>query len=107
MSKTQLINLRNKFIKLKVYMSRTTTYIALINSGMILFLVLDRLGIEVKNFLFIFVIGVFGLIFLGWIEIELLKGRQQEFIEMFDYNPRLTRMNKRINEICELLNKRK
>ena len=72
-------------MRYKQYISRTVTYLSLINSGMLLFLFLNTikgtrdLGIDLdKYFMVIFATGIFCLAFLGWIDITFIKGVQEE-----------------------------
>ena len=64
----------NKFVHSKIYYQRALGYISIINSSMILFLFLSNLekygiDIEIKNwFIPLLILGVLGLIFIGYIE---------------------------------------
>jgi len=66
--------MKRKIALSKMYMSRTAGYLALVNAGMILFLVLTRLedyGMDIKiesYFLPILLGGFFILAIFGWLE---------------------------------------
>jgi len=100
--------IRNNTMRLKFYMHRTSSYLALINTGMILFLFLTKLkekdlilfDIE-KYFFVIFVIGFVLLILVGWFEIGVLKGNQEEAKVQFNLNPEMVEMKKMVKELWE------
>jgi hypothetical protein len=66
--------LRNIFIRIKVYMKRTTSYLSMINTAMILFLFLSNLekyGIDIdigQLIIPLFILGVALTILFGYIE---------------------------------------
>ena len=67
------IKIRDSLIKLKVYMARTSSYISLVNTAMILFLFLSNLeryniDIEIQDMILpIFVVGLFGMLLFGFL----------------------------------------
>ena len=71
------IKIRDSLIKLKVYMARTSSYISLVNTAMILFLFLSNLeryniDIEIQDMILpIFVVGLFGMLLFGFLEDKL------------------------------------
>jgi len=75
--KRYFVFLRDFFIRLKVYISRTGSYISLINTVMILFLFLSNLekyeiDIEIKEWIIpLFMIGVLGMLVFGYLEDKL------------------------------------
>jgi hypothetical protein len=99
---------------LKQYISRTTTYLSVINAGMILFLFLSRLkdggwiswDLD-KYTLWIFILGTIMLTIIGWIEIKFVKGVYQENEISFYYVPQQVEMYNKINEMYEDFKKRK
>jgi len=106
--KELLRKIRFKLFNVKFYMHRTTSYLALINSGMILFLFLSKL--KEKNLIFfdidkyffvIIVIGFLLLIFIGWFEIRVLKGNQEEAKIQFNLNSEMAEMKKMVKDLWE------
>lgn len=88
---------------IKQHIHRANTYVALANSGMILFIFLGALGIDIKgNFGFIFAGGLFLLLLVGFVDIKLLRGYQEEQSIWFNRNPQLVEMKKDIEEIKEM-----
>jgi hypothetical protein len=69
--------LRETVVKAKFYMTRTMSYMSLINTGMILFLFLSNLerynlDIEIQEWIIpIFIVGVCGMMLFGFIEDKL------------------------------------
>lgn len=91
-------------------MNRAITYLALVNSAMILFLTLSKLkevgliNFEIdKYFIPIYVLGGLILIIFGWFDVKFFKGLQGEARKMFDLNPRFNEMNNRLSRIEERL----
>jgi hypothetical protein len=98
----------------KQYISRTTTYLSVINAGMILFLFLSKLkevgiiGWDLDKYtISIFIIGTLGLLVVGWFEIKILKGLQEESTIAFGYQPPMVEMKKKIDEMYEDFKKNK
>ncbi len=109
-----LIKLRTLLMKWKQYISRTVTYLSIINSGMILLLFLSKvkelgyINADLDKYFFaIFGIGVFSLIFLGWIDIKFIKGMQEENRIVFTLSPYHVQLRKDIDYIMEKLNEKK
>jgi len=80
-----LSKLRNWLMRMKFYVSRSATYLSLINLGMISFLFLSELkdksyiSFNIGNYYLPIIIGsliLFGLI--GWFEVVILKGYREE-----------------------------
>ena len=99
---------RNKLMLFKQYISRTVTYLSIINSGMILFLVLSKLkeaGYVSANldkyFFIIFAVGIMGLLIIGWIDIKYLKAMQEENTISFYLHPPMVEMKSKIDEMYE------
>jgi len=104
--------IRKKLLFMKQCMSRTTSYLTVINSSMILFLFLSRLkeggfiNWEIdKYFLLIIAIGLISLITFGWIDIRFLRGLQEETKISFGLNPYFSDMRNKIHEINKKLDK--
>ncbi|AJF61524.1 TPA: hypothetical protein HA239_03045 [Candidatus Woesearchaeota archaeon] len=72
--KTHFPTLRGLLIRLKLYMSRTGSYISLVNTAMILFIFLSDLekyniDIEIRDWIIpIFIVGVLGMLTFGYLE---------------------------------------
>lgn len=100
--------IRKKLMLFKTCISRTVTYLSIVNSGMILFLFLNRLKesgyIQAdldKYFFIIFAIGIITLLIIGWIDIKYLKAMQEEATISFGYQPPLVEMKSKIDEMYE------
>ena len=102
---------RKKLALAKMFMSRTAGYLALINAGMILFLVLSRLedyGFDIEIEKYFFPILIFGFLILGvfgWLE-DYLGFHKLERAHIEGRNPymkeiltRLDKLDKKINKI--------
>lgn len=101
-------SIREWFMTAKLYILRTVSYISLINTSMLLFLMLSKLkelgviGLDLeKVFILLIVVGVIGLYTIGWFEIRVLKGMQQESIIAFNLNPLLKEMKGKIDIMYE------
>jgi len=87
-----------------MFMSRTASYLALINAGMILFLVLSRLedyGVDVeieKYFLPILILGFVVLGLFGWLE-DKLGFHQLEREHVEKRNPYMNKILKKLDKI--------
>ena len=95
---------RKKAAKIKMFMSRTVSYLGLINAGMILFLVLSRLedygiDIDIEQYFFpILLSGFIILIIFGWIDDKLgLHELEREHAE--DRSIYLNTILKKLNDI--------
>ncbi len=96
--------MKKKLALSKMYMSRTASYLALVNAGMILFLVLSRLedyGMDVeieKYFLPILFLGFVVLGLFGWLE-DRLGFHQLEREHVEKRNPYMNKILKRLDKI--------
>ena len=100
--------LRNKLMLFKQYISRTVTYLSIINSGMILFLFLSKLkeggyiSAELdKYFYIIFATGIISLLIIGWIDIKYLRAMQEENTIAFNLQPPMVEMKNKIDEMYD------
>ncbi len=101
-----LSRIRKKLLYMKQYLGRTVAYIGLINAGMLLFLFLTKLkesgtiSFEIDKYIVPLVfLGLIILIFIGWFDVHVLRGMQEENIISFELNPRLVIMDEKINQI--------
>jgi len=101
----------NILMNIKVYWGRTTTYLALTNSAMILYLTLNRLEdngmipFQVDKYIAqIIILGVFVLILVGFIETKLLGANQEEKSINFNLTPEFVEMKSKIEKIYHKLN---
>lgn len=108
MNKKRLVKLRNKLFLTKAYFQRTSGYINLINSTMILYLFLSQLkssgyvDFEIKKYIIpIIILGVAIFIFIGFIEIKVFKGWSEEMKIAFGLNPQYKDMKNKIDKIYE------
>jgi len=106
--KSFLSMVREKFINLKIYYSRSIGYVSLINSGMILFLTVTKLkemGIINwsigQSFFWVYIFGVVGLVLIGWIEVKYFKGMNIESKRNFELTPPMVEMKQRIDYLYE------
>ncbi|MBT3720922.1 hypothetical protein HN789_07525 [archaeon] len=105
--KKLLIRFRNLIIKLKVYMARTTSYISLINSAMILFLFLSNLekynvDIDIRRWIVpLFFVGVIGMLTFGYLEYKFVYHQEQKTTQK--KNPYLQEVIERLDRIEEQL----
>ena len=99
---------RKKLALSKMFMSRTASYLAIINAGMILFLVLSRIedygiDIEIEKYFFpILILGLFILTIFGWLDDKLgFHELERKHVEkrnpyMRDILDRLDRIEKKL-----------
>lgn len=97
-----LKTIRNKIISSKVYLMRVNSYMVVINSGMLMFLFLDRFNINLKiAFPVVFISTIVILLFLGFLEVKYFKGLSQEYNFVYDQNPRWLAVERKVNAIYE------
>ena len=96
--------MKRKLALSKMYMSRTASYLALVNAGMILFLVLTRLedygrDIEIEQYFLPILLGGFLILGLfGWLE-DRLGFHQLEREHIEKRNPYMDKILKRLDQI--------
>ena len=96
--------MKRKLALSKMFMSRTASYLALVNAGMILFLVLSRLedyGVDIeieKYFLPILFLGFVVLGLFGWLE-DKLGFHQLEREHVEKRNPYMNKILKKLDKI--------
>lgn len=102
--------IRSKIIHSKVFVQRAMGYIAILNSGMILFLFLSNLEnykIDIKLevwFIPIFIMTVIFLIFLGYLEDKWGFFSEESRVQSAR-NPYLSEINERLDRIEKILKK--
>ena len=110
--KKHLAGLRDFFIRLKIYMARTSSYISLVNTAMILFLFLSNLekydvDIYIKDWIVpIFGFGLIGMFFFGYLEDKLGFYKQEQRTTQ-SRSPYLTDIVNRLERIESKLDKKK
>lgn len=98
---------RDFIIEMKVLMGRTISYLSILNSGMILFLMLSKLkelgyiSFDLTNTFFIYFAGILILLFLGWLDVKILKGMQSEQARVMSLNPAWDDVRYKINYLYE------
>ncbi len=99
--------IRDKAMRIKFYMHRTSSYLALANTGMILFLFLSKLkelgfiSFDIdRYFIPLIIIGFCLLMLIGWLEVR-LRGNQEEAKVQFSLNPYMMEMRSKINDLWE------
>lgn len=93
---------------IKIYISRTISWISMANSLMLVFLVIERLssmGIIKKDLTssFVIVVGVWFciLVVLGWVEVNKVRAPHVEAEKMLKLNPPAQRAYIKIDKIYE------
>ena len=95
---------RSILAELKVNISRSMSYVAIVNSGMILFLLLSRLedyGYEIlieKWFFPIYIVGIIGLVCLGYLDFKLGFHREEQKV-VGKRNPYMKEIIERLESI--------
>ena len=97
---------RTKLMLYKQYISRSNTYLSLIQSGMILYLFLARLKdagflpYHIEQYMTVIVIfGTWVLLLIGWFEIKVLKGIYAEATIAWEFTPPQVEMKSEIDEM--------
>lgn len=110
MLKEILRGFRKKWVRVKLYVNRTSNYIQLLNAGMILFLFLSKLKevgiihLQIERYFYIIVIiGIIFMIIIGWMEVKLFKGYSEEMRFAFELDPFHVEMRDKLNEIYKIL----
>ncbi len=100
MNKT-LEKIRSKLIMAKIYISRSTGYMSLVNSLLIILVFLKVNENEVlQEYMYLIVIGwVILLIFIGWLEINVGKVLQIEAEKIFYLQKPFAEMKQDITDI--------
>jgi len=104
------ISLRKIFTASKININRSLSYVALINSGMILFLLLSRLqdyGVNIhitKWFIPIFVFSIIGMIIVGYLDYR-FGFHREEARQVSKRNPYFEDIMQRLDNIEEKLKK--
>ena len=104
--KKPMLKIREILVYLKFYIHRSSSYLAIINSSMILFILLNTLNIDAnleKYFIIILILGLLALILFGALDIHLFKANQIEQVLNFKYNPAMIELREKIDEINEKL----
>ena len=101
-----LVKLRDLFFQWKLYFLRGSSYLSLINTGMILIILLIQLkdkgiiDLDISRYIvYLYFGGVAVLTLIGWIEIKIVKGIQKEARLGFGLNPDFVAMKKMVEEI--------
>lgn len=96
--------LKSKFSNLKVILQRASSYVNLLNTGMIAFLFLETLqsrGLfqNLKlNLLWVYPVGLIAMFLVGWIDWKAgLHSNEQKTI--FERNPVITKISDDLDEI--------
>jgi len=111
--------IRSKMINAKIYIARTMSWVSIMNSLMLVFLVIERLsslgvikGDLGNSLIFVILIWFCLLVFLGWIEVKKIKFPQTESVKMLELNPpmknafiKIDNINKKMDIIEEELKK--
>jgi di/tricarboxylate transporter len=103
--------IRDFLISLKVYFARTASYISLINSAMILFLLLSDLekygiDLEIKDWIVpLFVLGIVSMLIFGYLEYTFFFEAEQK--KTSERNPYTKDIIARLERIERRLGKKK
>jgi hypothetical protein len=109
--KKMLITIRDLLIAWKFYIIRSSSYITLLNLGMIMFLSISKLKdygyitINIGNYLLpTFVITIFLLILFGYIDVKFFKGYRAE-VDIANLNtplhPKLAELKQKVDYLYE------
>jgi len=104
--KKELIKLREAFIRIKLYFTRTSSYVSMLNTTMILFLLLSNLekyGIDIelqKWMIPIIIFWVCFMIFFGWLEDKMGFYRTEKAAQE-SRSPYWNKLFKRLDKIEE------
>lgn len=102
--------IRKLLAETKIYIQRSMSYVSILNSGMILFLMLSRLedfGIDINLtqwFFPLFILSIFGAIAIGYVDVK-LGFFSEESNAASKRNPVLFEMLTRLERIENKLNK--
>jgi hypothetical protein len=110
-SKVMLVAIRNLLIAWKFYIIRSSSYITLLNLGMIMFLSISKLkdygyiSLNLGQYLIpFFFITLFLLILFGYIDVKFFKGFKAE-IEIANLNtplhPKLAELKQKVDYLYE------
>lgn len=98
--------IREMLVNVKIYMGRTMSWMGLINSLMLVFLVVERLNkigvlkADLGYSIIFVVVFWFGLlVFLGWFEIQKVRAPHLETTKTLEFNPPMKEAYSRIKEI--------
>jgi hypothetical protein len=100
----------SKLLDYKIYISRATSYIAIVNTGMILMLFLSKLedygiDIELQNWgLPIYIITLILCVFIGYLDVK-LGLYKSEIGKSQQQNPQILHMMQELKDIKEELRK--
>lgn len=103
-----LIRIRNAFSEWKIYVSRITGYVNLVNMAGIIFIMLTDRGVNLKKWGFLLFASLFCIVtIVGWLDTKLGFFRQ-EAKRTADRNPYFAQIlegQKRINERLDNIEK--
>ena len=104
--KKQLRWFLGKLVLTKIYIARTTGWMGIANSIMLVFLVIEKLnslGIITtdlgNSLIFVIIFWAGALILLGWIEVEKLRAPHMESKKMFEINPPMQHISNTIDRV--------
>ena len=96
---------RDKLSQWKIYILRTTSYMGIVNSMLLILVFLQTRDIKISTILVIpFVLGwIVALIFIGYIESEVIKAPQAESRKTLHLNQPQHFIYKKVEEMDEIL----
>jgi hypothetical protein len=104
--------IRDWFIEAKIYLTRSISYVTIINAGMILFLTLSDLKTKgiiswdvSKYFIPIFIISFIGALIVGYMDVNIIKGFSQENKRSLENNPAWTDLVNKVDSIYNEIHK--
>lgn len=115
----KILNLIKSFmIDIKIYITRTMTWISMVNSLMLVFLVIEKLnsmgvikGDLGNSLIFVIFLWFCILVFLGWLEVKKIRSPHTESVKRLEFNipakkayTKINDIDKRIIKIEEMLN---
>ena len=102
------MQLKKAILNLKIMINRTSSYIAILNAGMILFITLSTLkdagiiNIDLSKYLIpIYLLGFLVLIIVGYIDMFVLRAYKEELELQVKHNPVIMDMKNKIDMIAQ------
>lgn len=97
--------MRKLIINLKIWLSRSSSYISMANSGMILFILLQNLNISLKQWAIpLYLLFMSLLVLVGYIE-DRMGFFRAEIESRNDRNPYMSRILNKLDEIDNRIQK--
>jgi len=105
----RLKRIKNRVADFKVYIQRSSSYVSIFNSVLLIlvFLKVDDNFVLKRYTIPLILIWFLVLIFFGWAEINIFKVPQQESETTFKFQPPFVRMYENVEDIKKMLEEKK